>query len=163
MKTRTQAPLIPAVLTAVSFAPVAAHDGHAHDADTPTAFRAATPILNVASVEDSIEHYTDVLGFELHWDWSNDEPDKTFASIVNGAVEVFLCERCQGGDETWVYYNVADVDALHERYRASGAEITEAPADRPWGMREMLVEDLDGHVLRIGQPIKDDHEPEPAE
>ena len=35
---------------------------------------------------------------------------------------------------------------------AAGATIKKEPVDEPWGAREMLVEDLDGHVLRIGGP-----------
>ena len=31
-----------------------------------------------------------------------------------------------------------------------GAIIREPPTDYPWGVREMNVEDLDGHRLRIG-------------
>ena len=50
----------------------------------------------------------------------------------------------------WIYYNVGDVDKLHEEYVEAGAVVNQEPVDRPWGAREMLVEDLDGHVLRIG-------------
>jgi hypothetical protein len=32
----------------------------------------------------------------------------------------------------------------------NGAVIREPPADYPWGMREMTIEDLDGHRLRMG-------------
>ena len=56
----------------------------------------------------------------------------------------------------WVYYGVDDVDRLHEEYLAAGAEIRQEPADRPWA-REMLVADLDGHVLRIGGPVEGHH------
>ena len=130
---------------------VGAHEEH-DNGHGPTAFTAMTPILNVASVEASIEHYTSVLGFDKDWDWPAEEEDKTFASISNGAVHVFLSEDSQGARPVWIYYNVGDVDKLHEEYAAAGATITQVPADKPWGAREMLVEDLDGHVLRIGGP-----------
>ena len=128
-----------------------AHEDHAGESG-PTAFTAMTPILNVASVEASIEHYTSVLGFNKDWDWPAEEEDKTFASISNGAVHVFLAENGQGARPVWIYYNVGDVDKLHEEYAAAGATIKQEPVDEPWGAREMLVEDLDGHVLRIGGP-----------
>ncbi len=50
----------------------------------------------------------------------------------------------------WISIFVQDVDALHETYQATGAIIREPPADYPWGMREMTVEDLDGHRMRMG-------------
>ena len=130
---------------------VGAHEGHDKDSKS-TAFTAMTPILNVASVEASIEHYTSVLGFNKDWDWPAEEEDKTFASISNGEVHVFLSENSQGTRPVWIYYNVGDVDKLHQEYAAAGAVVSQEPVDRPWGAREMLVEDLDGHVLRIGGP-----------
>ena len=126
-----------------------AHEDH-DKASAPTAFTSMTPILNVASVEASIEHYTSVLGFNKDWDWPAEEEDKTFASISNGEVHVFLSENSQGTRPVWIYYHVGDVDKLHQEYVAAAAKIKKVPVDEPWGMREMLVEDLDGHVLRIG-------------
>ena len=38
-------------------------------------------------------------------------------------------------------------------YQSSGANIRQPPTDFQWGMREMNVEDLDGHRLRIGHGI----------
>lgn len=123
-----------------------------------TAFTAVTPILNVQSVEASISHYTAVLGFKKDWDWPDEKEDKTFASISNGKVNVFLCENGQGARPVWIYYSVNDVDELHEKYARAGAEIRQKPVDRPWGAREMLVADKDGHILRIGGPSGKGHE-----
>ena len=111
-----------------------AHEDH-DKASAPTAFTAMTPILNVASVEASIEHYTSVLGFNKDWDWPAEEADKTFAAISNGEVHVFLAENSQGARPVWIYYNVGDVDKLHEEYAAAGAVVSQEPVDRPWGGR----------------------------
>lgn len=43
-----------------------------------------------------------------------------------------------------------DIDALYETYKKSGAIVREPPADYPWGAREMTIEDLDGHRMRMG-------------
>jgi uncharacterized glyoxalase superfamily protein PhnB len=143
-----------------SLRPAAAHDKDAPMG--PTKLHSPIPILNVKSVEKSIEHYTTVLGFDKHWDWPGDKPDKTFASITNGKAEIFLCEGGQGSSGTWVYYGVDNIDDLHRQYVAAKADIMSPPADKPWGMREMLVRDIDGHVLRIGQGI-DQPATKPAE
>jgi len=137
-----------------SLLPAMAHDEKAPVG--PTNFNGAIPILNVKSVEKSIEYYTTVLGFKKHWDWPAEDDNKTFASITNGKAEVFLCEGAQGSPGVWICYNVADVDAVHKQYLAAKADITSPPADKPWGMREMLVRDLDGHVLRIGQELPEE-------
>ena len=136
----------------------AAHeDDHGAAEPGPTAFTAMTPILNVKSVEASVEHYTSVLGFRKEWDWPAEDEDKSFASMSNGRARIFLAENNQGSRPVWIYYNVDDADELHDRYLEAGARITQKPVDQPWGAREMLVVDLDGHVLRIGGPVEGDH------
>lgn len=64
----------------------------------------------------------------------------------------------------WMYLNVAsleDLAALYHEYQAKAARIIEPPTDKPWAMREMLIEDVDGHILRIGTLRP--HEPERVE
>ena len=46
----------------------------------------------------------------------------------------------------------AELAALHAEYEKSGARILNPPTDEPWGMREMLVADLDGNTFRMGVP-----------
>lgn len=110
-------------------------------------FEAAVPILNVRNVPASIAYYIDKLGFTKEWDWGS---PPSFACVFRDAVRIFLCEGGQGGPGTWMSIAVQDVDALYEDYRRRGAKIRQAPANFPWGMREMNVEDLDGHRFRMG-------------
>ena len=111
-------------------------------------FQCVTPILSVRSVPASIEHYTKVLGFKLNWDWGQ---PATFACVARGKVEIFLCQGGQGQPGTWMAIFVDNVDAIHDEYKKSGAKIRQEPTNFSWGMREMNVEDIDGHRLRIGQ------------
>ena len=74
----------------------------------------------------------------------------SFGCVGRDQVEIFLCQDGQGAPGTWMSIFVQDVDALYEDYRRRGAIIREPPTDYPWGVREMNVEDLDGHRLRVG-------------
>ena len=157
---RKQIAIAAALAVVITAANTTAHDGDDHKArsDDGTAFTSAIPQLSVKSVEASIEHYTAVLGFVKNWDWPDDSEDKDFASVSNGDVTLFFAESDGDAQPYAVYYTVADVDRLYARYKAAKADITGEPADKPWGMREFLVADPDGHVLRIGQPLEHDHE-----
>ncbi|HVA52322.1 MAG TPA: VOC family protein [Acidimicrobiales bacterium] len=42
-----------------------------------------------------------------------------------------------------------DLDATFERVRASGAEVLEEPASRPWGVRDCALRDPSGNLVRI--------------
>ena len=120
--------------------------------ETESQLECIIPILNVKNVPASIDHYVNVLGFKKDWDWG-DPPD--FGCVSRDNYSIMLCENGQGHPGTWVWTGVEDVDELYEEYKASGATIREAPTNYPWAY-EMRVEDLDGHVLRIGSAPKED-------
>lgn len=114
---------------------------------SPNRFESAVPILNVKNVPDAIAYYLDKLGFAKEWDWGS---PPTFACVYRDNVRIFLCQGAQGQSGTWMSIFVHDVDALFEDYQRRGATIRQPPTNFPWGVREMNVEDLDGHRLRMG-------------
>ena len=77
-------------------------------------------------------------------------PPPTFACVRRDQVSIFLCQGAQGAPGTWISIFVQNVDALYEDYQRRGADIRQAPTNFPWGVREMNVQDLDGHRLRLG-------------
>jgi len=119
----------------------------ASDAALANQFSCITPILNVKDIAASLDYYVNVLGFNKDWDWG--EP-VSFASVSRDNVSIFFCADGQGAAGMWMSIMVEDVDALYTAYQAQGATIRQAPTNFPWGMREMNVEDPDGHRLRFG-------------
>jgi uncharacterized glyoxalase superfamily protein PhnB len=123
-------------------------------------FTGGHPILNVKNVAASLGYYCTKLGFEkdFSWPFSGDtggETLPTFAQVSRGHFSVMLAQEEQGGPGMWIYLDLAsleDLAALHQEYRASAVKMIEPPTDKPWEMREMLIEDVDGHILRIGAP-----------
>lgn len=120
-----------------------------------------TPVLCVNDLVASLEHYEKVLGFDRTWQWSEasafEEPERpTFACVSRGEYSLFLCEKGQGNPGAWICLQVRtrdELETLFEEYKASGATIIEEPQDCSWGMREMVVQDLDRNTFRIGTPI----------
>ena len=111
-------------------------------------FKNSVPILYSSDIRRSIQYYTEVLGFGESWEW--DDPP-TFGGVNKDLVQLFFCKECQGNPGTWIAINVDDVDALHENIKMKGGKILSAPEDKEWGLREMLVQDPDEHVIRFGQ------------
>ena len=124
-------------------------------------FTGGNPILNVKNVVVSLDYYCTRLGFEKDFSWpphceARGETLPTFAQVSRGRFSVMLAQEEQGGPGTWMYLDLAsleDMATLYQEYRASAVKITEPPTDKPWNRREMLVEDVDGHILRIGAPL----------
>jgi hypothetical protein len=49
------------------------------------------------------------------------------------------------------YVFVEDPDALCAEYRQAGADIVDPVASRPYGMRDFVVRDPDGHRFTLGR------------
>ena len=131
------------------------HDGETHGLALAASQCAAKdlgcprPILYVSSIQSSIAYYRDKLGFKLDW---IDEGD--FASVTRGGAQLFMCEKCQGHPGSWTWVTTRDVDALHADLKKRGAKIESPPENKRWGVREMLVADPDGNVLRFAGPTR---------
>jgi catechol 2,3-dioxygenase-like lactoylglutathione lyase family enzyme len=115
----------------------------------------------------ALAFYRDALGLQLH----NDVGKEDFRWITVGAasqpgVSIVLTNYLNGspadgeaiaalvakGALNGVHFHTDDLDAIFEKLRASGAEIVEEPADRPWGTRDFAVRDPSGNLVRIDQP-----------
>jgi uncharacterized glyoxalase superfamily protein PhnB len=123
---------------------------------TQVLFTEGHPILNVKNVAASLDYYCTRLGFEKDFCWPWGQALPTFAQVSRGHFSVMLAQEAQGGLGMWMYLDLASVEdlaALHQEYLTNAVKITEQPTDKPWGMREMLIEDVDGHTLRIGAPL----------
>ncbi|MEE2638609.1 MAG: VOC family protein [Acidobacteriota bacterium] len=55
-----------------------------------------------------------------------------------------------GGVTQGIYVHVDDVTAHHDRAKAAGAEIVMALEDTPYGSREYMAKDLEGHLWSFG-------------
>ena len=121
----------------------------------------AKPILNVADVPASLDYYGRVLGFRVVFAWSEATQfaggaAPTFAEIARDTCHLMLAQQAQGGTGMWLHVDVYardELEALYHEFQHSGARVTEPPQDRPWGRREMRVQDLDGHTYRFSAPL----------
>ena len=114
-------------------------------------FESIVPILYSSDVSGSINYYVNQLAFDDSWKW--DDPI-TFGGVSKGCVRLFFCLKNQGNPGTWLAINLDDLDEYYEIIKTRGAKILSPPEDKEWMMREMLVEDPDGHIIRFGRNIE---------
>jgi uncharacterized glyoxalase superfamily protein PhnB len=121
-----------------------------------------SPVLSVRRVRQAAEYYRDVLGFSLDPDGvfqpSPAEPDGVYAIVKRPGVWIHfqirrgpLPERERSAYERDVYLYVDDVDRLHDDLKRRGARILAPPQMTPHGIRELVVEDLNGFRLAFGE------------
>ena len=116
--------------------------------------RDAATLFGVQDVLRSVEPYRDVLGFRVEFTYG--EPT-FYAGVERDNVAIHLqaaseTKRQPGHGAINVF--VTGVDALHQELKARGARTTEEPADRPYGMRDFDINDLDGNLLCFGEPTR---------
>jgi uncharacterized glyoxalase superfamily protein PhnB len=96
-----------------------------------------------------VSHYQEALGLSLAWRTI----DGTLAALATGEIEVLLLVPWNGegappAQSSYVY--VEDPDALCAEFEESGADIVDPVASRPYGMRDFVVRDPDGHRFTLG-------------
>jgi len=120
----------------------------------------------VRNVRQAAEYYRDVLGFSLDpvdgvFQPSPDEPGGVYAIVKRSNVWIHFQIRREGSAqrprsafERDVYLYVDDLDALFAELQERGAVILQPPRAAPYGIREMVVEDLNGYRLAFGEMVE---------
>ncbi len=110
------------------------------------------PGLAVSDIPTAVEFYVKKLGFEEGFTWG--EPPN-FAGVNLGKVQLFLGKGVPTPSPypAIAYFRVGDADQLYEFHCANGVEITQPIGDRPYGLRDYTVLDLDGYSLTFGHHL----------
>ncbi len=105
------------------------------------------PVLQASDVQAAVEFYTKKLGFELGFLWGD---PATYAGVNLGKVQIFLQQDAPSPNGVEVYFVVGNADDLHEYQSSQSVKMLCAPEDRPYGLRDYSVEDLNGYRLTFG-------------
>ena len=100
-----------------------------------------TPELPVEDVERAQQHYRQALGFDVGWMY----PDGEIGAVSRGDIAIFLRRRKRPFDSAVHWIFAPDLDATFAELSALGARIVEPIEEKPWGVRQFTVEDLDGN------------------
>jgi uncharacterized glyoxalase superfamily protein PhnB len=115
------------------------------------------PQFLVVDIQAAIEYYEKKLGF--HVEFSLGEPP-VFAAVIRTGIVIYLKQIGQpepsrqfkaDGNHYDAFIFTNDAEALYQEYVESGANILEPLADTDYGMKEFLVADPDGYLIRFGR------------
>ena len=116
--------------------------------------------LTANDLLQSVAWYRDVLGFKV--DSIRERDGKPAAAgVQSGTAKIFLnqddggrgWERVKGEGFAITFDTAQDVDTIAERIKSKGWTLAKEPADMPWGVRMLRVEDPDGYRLGIWRPL----------
>lgn len=122
------------------------------------------PILPCRSIDDQIGFY-EALGFEVTY---RQTAPNVFAAVQRGAIELqfFVLKGYEPADSySTCYVMVSNVDELYADFRAGlkqalgripsrGIPRIGALGDMSYGVRQFLLTDPGGNIIRIGQPLE---------
>jgi catechol 2,3-dioxygenase-like lactoylglutathione lyase family enzyme len=118
-------------------------------------------VLLVRDIVAAAHHYRDRLGFTFDRFWG--EPPN-FVILSRDACRLMLHLAPPGhaivphwriSPQMWnVYFWVDDADSLYAEYLRRGAKIDYQIHDKPYGIREFGIQDLDGYDIAFGSPIR---------
>jgi uncharacterized glyoxalase superfamily protein PhnB len=111
--------------------------------------RRVMPEIPLTDVAAGIEHYRDVLGFEVNYHQSD------IGVMDRDGQRVLLIARtpAHSGIGSCMFY-VADADALHAELTARGASVQGEPVSQPWGLREFSILDPEGNRITFAQTFE---------
>lgn len=111
----------------------------------------AIPNVFVRDFQPALDYYVQALGFQplfVYGDvpfYAHVARDEAILAIRHVTKPVI--DHTAGEALLSAFIEVADADALHASLLASGARIWQAPREEPWGMRSVIVSDLDGNLI----------------
>jgi len=116
-------------------------------------FPQAVPEIPVSDMNAALDYYAHKLGFDIDWGGA----EGPISGISKGHCRMFLTDRDFRGHRgnvspvvIWLNLNsTAEVDELHEIWKASEAKIISPPEPKPWKLHEFTASDLDGNVFRV--------------
>jgi catechol 2,3-dioxygenase-like lactoylglutathione lyase family enzyme len=102
-------------------------------------------LVRPADLGRSRHFYRDVLGLAIYREFGSPSDPGVVFFLGPGLLEVSgHSADTAAGHLVMIWLQVRDVRAERERLAAAGVRIRREPADEPWGLTEMWIEDPDG-------------------
>ena len=116
------------------------------------------PMFHVPNVRRTVDWYRDI-GFDVTVTYDDAADGLSFAMMSFGSGEVMFNSGGRLSDshrrEVDLYVYTEDVDGLHDRIKDQ-VDIVEGPHNMFYGMREVIVRDLNGFWITFGQEVAAD-------
>jgi catechol 2,3-dioxygenase-like lactoylglutathione lyase family enzyme len=112
-------------------------------------------LLRPANFERSFRFYTETLDLHVYREWGSGSTRGVVFFLGGGFLELSGTSDAPSSEKISLWMQVRDVDAVGHELDEAGVAIVEPPIDKPWGLREMRVQDPDGVELIIVEVPKD--------
>jgi catechol 2,3-dioxygenase-like lactoylglutathione lyase family enzyme len=111
--------------------------------------------LRTTNLEESIRFYTQAIGLTLEFQYED------FYAGIRAGTQVFHLKLVDAkdpsikfvddGDHFHLYFGTDDIAALAAALKQRGVRLVRDVHDTPWGTKELVIKDNQGHTLYVGQ------------
>ena len=108
-----------------------------------------------ANLERSFQFYSQTLRLHVYREWGSGSTRGVVFFLGGGFLELSGSSEAPSSEKVSLWLQVRDVDAVRRELEDSGVDLIEPSVDKPWGLREMRVQDPDGVRLVIVEVPKD--------
>jgi predicted enzyme related to lactoylglutathione lyase len=106
-------------------------------------------LLHPVDFERSFRFYAESLGLHVYREWGSGSSRGAVFFLGGGFLELSGSSRTTASENTRLWLQVRDVNAVASQVGDAGVEIIEPPTCKPWGLREMQIRDPDGLKIVI--------------
>ncbi len=114
----------------------------------PKQFVQGAPVLHVPDVGATVAFYRDMLGF------TSDFGDEKYAVVWRDNSAIHFVRDDGSPKGVHLFQWVKDIDAYYKEIVDRGIDGATAPMDKPYGIREFGVRDINGVGIVFGQDIE---------
>ena len=112
------------------------------------------PVVHHRDLDAGARFLVETFGFVQHAFHENDDGSIHYVELSLNGAPLGLGPHIEGSmfdtGPAVVYISLDEVDSMHERARAAGAEILMAPIDQEYGSRDFVAKDREGNVWCFG-------------
>ncbi len=101
-------------------------------------------LLRPANFERSFQFYSQTLRLHVYREWGSGPTRGVVFFLGGGFLELSGSSDTASSEKVSLWLQVRDVDAIGRELEDVGVKILEPPIDKPWGLREMRIQDPDG-------------------
>ena len=111
--------------------------------------------LRTTNLEESIRFYTEAIGLTLEFQYED------FYAGIRAGTQVFHLKLVDAkdpsikfvddGDHFHLYFGTDDIAALAAALKQREVRLVRDVHDTPWGTKELVIKDNQGHTLYVGQ------------
>lgn len=109
------------------------------------------PVLASLDIARTVQFYEEILGFKTSWS------DANYCVVKKHkiAIHFWKCDDNIFPENTSCYIYVKNISHLYQLYSIKGIIHPNGQLeDKHWGMREFAILDVDGNMIKFGQPIQ---------